>query len=143
MSAQITKRARIAKIRGIEKRVAELGLARADRELRHIEGIAGRLKALKSDLDTADCATTGASLAARTELKMRLATAARATIKPLNDAANRRSEQRAAATVAHRKADGAQTLLDRVSVEAVKAIDHRADANRIAGRNPMLEGDVS
>ena len=141
MSAQVTKRARIAKIRGIEKRIAKFALARADRELRHVESIVERLKALGNDLGVADGTTSGAALAAISETRMRLAGASRATAKPLLDAATRRDEHQTSAMAAHRKADGVESLLQQSSAKAAMAKAVRADANRIARRADISGGD--
>ncbi len=142
MKSQVDKRIRIAKVRSIEKRMAELALARADRELRHVESIAARLTALKADLGTAGCKPTGASLAAKAEITMRLDGAASATAKPLLDAMNRRVEKHNASLVALRKSDGADTLLERASVAFVRAHERRADANRIARRVDISGDDI-
>lgn len=142
MSAQVTKRARIAKVRGIEKRLAEIALGRANRELRHVESIVERLKMLENELGTTGGTTSGAALAAISEMKMRLASAGRATAKPLRDAATRRDEQYASAMTAHRKADGAESMLRQSSAEAAKAEAIRADASRIVRRADMSGGEA-
>ncbi len=143
MNAHVKTCARIAKIRAIERRIAELGLARADRDLRHIEGIVARLKALTSDLGAADFIPTGASFAARSELKLRLDRAARATLKPLAEATNRRVEKHSGAVTAHLKSGGAQTVLQRTLATVAKADEHRANANRITRRPARVESDAS
>lgn len=140
MNALVEKRARIAKIRAIEKRVATFALARADRELRHVESIVERLKALGTELSVSDGATSGAALAAISETKMRLAGATRATAKPLREAAKVRAELHASAMTAHGKADGAVSLFRQSCASEAKADAIRADANRIA-RRADISGD--
>lgn len=142
MKKLVERRARIAKIRGIEKRMAEFALGRANRELRHIESIVERLKGLGNELGVADGTTSGATLAAFSETKMRLAGASRATAKPLLDAATRREQQYASAVTANRKADGAETLFQQSSANAAKADAVRADANRISRRADISGGDA-
>lgn len=142
MKALVERRARIAKIRVIEKRVAEFALARADRELRHVESIVERLKALGNELGVSNGTTTGATLAATAETKMRLAGAGLATIKPLLDAVTRRDEHHASAMTAHRKAEGAESMFQQSSANAAKAGAVRADANRIARRADISGGDA-
>jgi hypothetical protein len=140
MNSLVERRARIARIRMIERRVAEFALARADRELKHVENIVERLGMLRDELGLADGETSGATLAATAEMKMRLASASQAAARPLLEASNRRQEQHAFTLSAHRKADGAQTLLEKSSANAAKADATRADANRIA-RRAMISGE--
>lgn len=142
MKALVERRARIAKIRVIEKRAAEFALARADRELRHVESIVERLKALGEELGVSDGTTSGATLAATAETKIRLANAGRATVKPLRDAATRRDEHHASAMTAYRKANGAETMFRQSSANAAKADAIRTDTNRIARRADVSGGDA-
>lgn len=137
MKAVIEKRARIAKIRTIEKRIAEIALARAGRDLKHIESIVERLAGLKSGLGIAEGETTAASLASRFETRLRLANASRATAAPLADAIRRQSQKQNAAMSAQQKADGADKLLQRSSDASDRTTAIRADANRIARRAPQ------
>jgi hypothetical protein len=141
MKAVVEQRARIAKIRIIEKRVAAFALARADRELNHVENIVERLAALGNDLNTGAGANSGASLAAISETRMRLANAGRAAAVPLLDAATRRDERHASAITANRKADGADAMFRQSSVNAAKKEAIRADANRISRRVAISGSD--
>lgn len=141
MKALVEKRARIARIRVIQKRVAVFALARADRELRHVESIVERLRMLGTELNVGAGTTSGAAISAISETRMRLALADRATAKPLRDAATRRDEHHASAMTAHRKADGAETMFRQASANAAKADVVRADANRIARHADISGGD--
>ncbi|MBC6436511.1 hypothetical protein FM036_47585 [Nostoc sp. HG1] len=138
MKSLVEKRGRIAKVRAIQKRVAELELANADRRLQHIRGIVERLATLKSGLSEVGAQTNGASLAARSETNMRLNNASRATAVPLNEAIAGRARKNAAMLAAHRTADGAETLLQRSTASFERAKETRTDANRVSRRSRFL-----
>lgn len=143
MSALVQRRRRIAKIRGIEKRIAELALANATRELKHIESVVDRLAALKSDLRQSDVVSTGAVLASYSEMITRLDRASSATSKPLAAAIDRRLNVQSANMQAHQKCEGADRLLQKSSEIDAREDERRMDANRIARRPDPSEGIAS
>jgi hypothetical protein len=143
MNALVERRTRIVKVRGIEKRIAELALAQAHRDLSHVEAVVERLAALNANLPIGDNMLTGAALAAHSEMKMRLAHASNAMSKPLAAAKGRHRESFAAHVQVVQKCEGANRLLQKARDVTSQSAERYADANRIFRRHSATEGLAS
>lgn len=130
MTRRANSLSRIARIRTAQQRIAQQGLAQASRDARQIILIAGRIDALSRDNSTAVGLAGGASLAAMSEMAMRLDNARQSVAGPLDNAMKQVEHRRTASVQAQLVADGAQRLADK----AQRAAALRAEQRQITAR---------
>lgn len=134
------RRHRIAKIRSVERRVAEYQLARADRAIEHIRQIQSRISTLRSGTHIELGQHDGGTLAANAEMAVRLDNAKHITTAPLVEAAERREGQMLVAIHARQREDGAKKLAETAGRNAQAAADQKANTNRIHRPSGHQEG---
>ena len=133
------RRRRIVRIRTVEHRIAQQELALARRDAQHIETVVERIAALARDNIVANGDTDGASLAAISEMAMRLEHARRSTEGPFDQALRNVTMLQSDSIQANVKAENANRFLEK----AVRQISTDADARENAARcfRPIITGD--
>lgn len=134
------RRHRVAKIRSVERRVAECQLAKADRAIEHIRNIQSRISTLRSGTHIELGQHEGVTLAANTEMAIRLDDAKHGTTAPFAEAAERREGQMLVAIHARQREDGAKKLAETAGRNAQAAAEQKANANRIHRPSGYQEG---
>lgn len=121
---------RLARIRTAQQRIAQQGLAHALCDARQISVIAGRIDALSRDNDVAAGLVAGASLAAMSEMTVRLDNARRSVAGPLDRALKLVENRRRANIQAQLELDGAQRLAEKACRAAAAEAEQRGSAAR-------------
>lgn len=135
-------RQRIVRIRAAEYRIAQLQLAEARRSASQISSIAGRIDALAFENRVTAVETKGASLAAISEMAIRLDTARQSTAVPMKQALLQIVHSKAISMKTHAKLEGANRLLEKSTRENLAHAEKRADADRCF-RPHKAAGDLS
>lgn len=130
MTRRATSLSRIARIRTAQQRIAQQGLAHALCDARQISVIAGRIDALSRDNDVAAGSVAGASLAAISELTVRLDNARRSVAGPLDRALKLVENRRKASIQAQLELDGAQRLAEKAQRAATAQTEKHGSAAR-------------
>ena len=128
MSA-VAQRARIARVRRLQHNLAAAAAAKAKGHVQSLELSSSRLKQIREGLAAEPGLTSGASLASRGELAMRLESARNGlgrTIEGARAAARLRETERLGA---RRDQEGAEKLEHRATQAAASAADARASAS--------------
>jgi hypothetical protein len=133
------RRRRVVRIRTVEHRIAQQQLAHARRSAHQIETVAGRIAALARDNIAAKGDTDGASLAAKSELSMRLEHARHATSGPLDQALRDVTERESDNLQARLKSENAERFL----AKTVRQMSADADARENATHcfRPVISED--
>lgn len=130
MTGSDQRRRRIVRIRTVEHRIAQQQLANAHRTAQQIEQVVERIDALRRDTNVGVATVNGASLAAISEMSVRLEQARRSTSGPLDQAlrqvANRQSDNIRAQT----KVENASRLL----AKSIRQTSADAEARENAAR---------
>jgi hypothetical protein len=133
------RRRRIVRIRTVEHRIAQQELARARHEMRQIESVIERIKTLARDNIVATGDSDGASLAAISEMSMRLAYAHASTAGPLGHALQHVSIRQSNNMQATVKAENANRFLEKAVRHKAAEADARENAARCFRR--LVSGD--
>jgi hypothetical protein len=130
MSRLSDRRARIARVRSLESRLAAAELAVADTALANLYSISARVLALRNALNPAAGYAKGLELRSLFETGFRLDHAKEALRLPISAATQEREEAANAQRNAKRREDGALRLRDaaHLAEQAEQAL--RVDANR-------------
>lgn len=124
------RRRRIVRIRTIEHRISHQELAHARQGARQIEAVIERIEMLARDNIVATRDTDGASLAAISEMSMRLAHARASAKVPLEQALQRVSMQQSKNIEANVKAESAKRLLEKTMRQDSASLEARNNAAR-------------
>ena len=128
------QRARIARVRRIQHNLAAAAAAKANGHVQALELNSRRLKQIREGLAAEPGLTSGASLASRGELAVRLESARDGLGRTINGARAAARLREAERLGARRDQDGAEKLERRAWQAAVTAADQRAAA-RFRPRN--------
>jgi hypothetical protein len=133
------RRRRIVRIWTVEHRIAQQELALARRDAQHIETVVERIEVLARDNIVANGGTEGASLAAISEMAIRLEHARRSTVGPLDQALRHVSKRQSDCIQANVKVENANRFLEKTA----RQISTYADARENAARcfRPKITGD--
>jgi hypothetical protein len=130
---------RIVRIRTVEQRVAQQELAHARRGARQIESIIERIEMLARDNVVATGDAAGASLAAISEMSMRLAHARASTTAPLERALQHVLMRQSDTMEANVKEENAKRLLEKALRQNSANVEARENAARCF--RPESSGD--
>jgi hypothetical protein len=133
------RRRRIVRVRSVEHRIAQQELAHARRGARQIESVIERIEMLARDNIVATGDTDGASLAAISEMSMRLAYAHASTAGPLDHALQHVSVRQSNTIEANVKAENAKRLLEKAMQQNSANVEARENAARCF--RPESSGD--
>ena len=124
----VNQRARIGRIRRIQHGLAAFAAAKASDHVQMLEASEEKLKQMRLGLATQTGATSGATLASRGELAMRLESA-REGLRPTIAGARAAAQLREAARLeARREQESAEKLEQRAASAAARAEDKRMAA---------------
>jgi len=126
--SSIRQRARIARVRRIQHDRAALAAARAAGHVRQLESNDERLGQMRRNLGVEPGLTTGAVLAGRGELAMRLEAAREGLGRSINGARVAAALREQARLGARRDQESAEKLQDRAATAAAREEDRRAAA---------------
>jgi two-component sensor histidine kinase len=132
MNSPTRKRARLMRLRNIERRQAEIRMARAAATLKGLEAISVRLDALRTELVPNVQVQPGVVIRAVADMQLRLEAAAhelKASLQTAQAAFDHEADRRNHAT---RREDGASRLHDIALAQDEFTAERRADALRIA-----------
>jgi hypothetical protein len=135
MTGADSRRRRIVRIRSVERRIAQLELAKARGNAAQIASIVERIEALRAENSTSEGTTSGQWLAAMSELGIQLEQARRATAEPLTRAQEMVRHRQAGNIEAQRKEDGANHLFEKARRRNETQAELRASANRCYRQN--------
>ena len=136
MTRQQEQGARLLRLRTMERRKAELRLARAHQALFGLEAIAARLKQLRDDMVPRADVQPGLTLCTLADMQRRLDQAALHLGASLDAARAERAHERDRQAAARQREDKAGERLARLVVLADRHAEQRADAQRPAPRTP-------
>ncbi len=139
MTCADDRRRRLVRIRTIEHRIAQQELAHARRGARQIESVIERIETLARDTIVAAGGTDGASLAAISEMAIRLAHARSSTAGSLEQALQHVSMRQSNIIAANVKAENANTLLQKALRQNAADVEMRENSARCF--RPMRAGD--
>lgn len=136
-----SNRKRIVRIRTVEQRLAQIELAQAQRTAQQIASIIDRLGALDHENIVTSGLADGRSLAATSELKMRLEQARQLTAEPMKNALRQVDHRQMQSNQARQKVEGANRLLEKSERKNAARTMQRADAARCSW-NPRKPGET-
>lgn len=130
MNAPSQRRARIARVRTLEHRLAAARHVGAQREAQALAAIARRLATLNAGVGVGSGVVLGQSLSAISELSTRLGKAEASLAAPIRQAETHRAATDANRIAAHRKEQSALRLADKATARERYERELRADADR-------------
>ena len=134
----VRQRARIVRVRRIQHDLAALASAKASGHVQMLEGNSQRLQQMRAGLSSGPGRTSGAALASRGELAMRLETAREGLGQTIVGARAAASLREKARIGARRDQESAEKLEQKAASAASRVEDRRSDAlfrPRIQKRN--------
>jgi hypothetical protein len=139
MTTSAEQRSRIVRIRATQQRIAEQELAHALRDARHLDSIAERIDALSRQNSVATGSTNGFSLAAMSEMAVRLESGRQSMAGPMDRALGQIDQRQAKSVRARLETEGAQRLFEkalRASAIQTEQRESAAQCFRPAGNKP-------
>lgn len=141
MTRLYSNRSRIVRIRTVEKRLAQMELAQAQRKVQQISSIIDRLDALGCEDNIASGLVNGRSLGAKSEMTIRLEHARQLTAAPMKNALQQVDHRQQQSNQAQQKVEGANRLLEKSERKNAARLMQRADAVRCSW-NPRKPGET-
>jgi hypothetical protein len=142
MTDRAARRARILKIRTVERRMAEIELARSSRELQYIAGLEHRIVALRAAACGAPGIHQGTALRAMCEMTGRLDVAYVATAATLATAKTQNIRKTNSFVSAKQRETGAEKLAHAARDEAALVRERRDNACRVLRTTNNHEGEA-
>lgn len=140
MNSPTEKRARLLRLRTIERRQAEIRMARAGTTLNGLEAIAARLEALRAELVPRIEVQPGVVIRAMADMQLRLEAAAHELKASLQTARAAFEHEAGRRNHAARREDGAVRLHDAALAQDEILAERRVDALRIAPARKRRNG---
>ncbi len=140
MTSPTEKRARLLRLRMIERRQAEIRMARAGATLQGLEAIAARLETLRAELVPDIQVQPGVVIRAMADMQLRLEAAAhelKVSLKTARAAFEHEADRRNHAAL---REDGAERLHDAALAQDELLAERRVDAQRIAPARTRRNG---
>lgn len=141
MTRPTNSRKRILRVRTVEQRLAQMELAQAQRSAQQICSIVDRIDALGRENGIGSGLADGRTLAAKSEMKMRLEQARQLTAEPMENAQRQVDHRQLQSNRAQQKVDGANRLLEKSERKNAASAMQRADATRCSW-NPRKPGET-
>lgn len=141
MKSPTERRARILRIRTIQRRHAEIKLAAVDSEVRQVSELAHRIDNLRVNTGAAAGGCCGADLQAVGQMVARLDEAKRSIAAPLHSATEQKRRLQDALIIAKQRETHIEKLLLSAAKEECRRADQRTDASTIF-RKPAAESEL-
>lgn len=130
MSTRFRQVSRVARVRSIQHSLAALVADDAERRVRTLEMRAAHLERLRAGFSCEPGPSSGAALACRGEMALRLDTARHGLLHPIGDARAKADSCREGLIKARRNQESSERLADRVAADSAQALEKRQSGAR-------------